>query len=295
MNVLSFLKRGARLGTWPLFQRYIVAPKVSKLPPVHVRKDPFFSVHTLLHRNDIIMYEWMLRSLLLHSSANFSVKVHEDGSFTDTDQKYLESKFPGIEIIRRKSSDEEVFKKIADYPAVTKYRKEHFWALKALDVYLLGTEKYMVLIDADVLFFSDPVELFTDDNSNFWMKDVAYNLGIPEATVREKLGTGPLKPMNAGLGRAMRNAVSLPTAESFLNIQANPVNDMIFHTLFCTRHSSLELLDNEKYMLQFKLQTQGVAAKHYVNPIRYWFWEEGVPRVATQLQLPLHRFLKERL
>jgi hypothetical protein len=295
MNAFSFLKRGLRLGTWPLFQRYIVAPKISKQPPVPVRKNPVFCVHTLLNRKDIIMYEWMLRSLLRHSSRDFSVRVHEDGSFTNTDEKHLKDKFPGIEIVRKKHSDNVVYDALKDLPALTKYRKEHFWAIKAIDVYLLGTEKYMVLIDADVLFFQDPVELFSDDNRNFWMTDIAYMLGIPSALVQEKLGVGPLKAMNAGLGRAMRNAVKLPLAESFLNIQPIPANDMIFHAIFSTQHSSIELLDAEKYMLQFKLQTFGVIAKHYVNPVRFWFWEEGVPHVASQLQLSMHHFLKERL
>ena len=39
---------------------------------------------------------------------------------------------------------------------------------------------------------------------------------------------------------------------------------------------------------------QGVVAKHYTTPARFWLYEEGIPRVARQLDLPLPRWFRER-
>ena len=293
MNALSFVRRGLRLGLWPAFQRYIVAPRIRKLPSTAIRPDSVFCVHTLLNRNDIIMYEWMLRSLLHHTSANFSVQIHEDGTFTDEDVRKLKEKFPGIFILRRAVADREMMEKLKFFPRVLKYRKSDFWALKALDVYMMGSTKYMILVDADVLFFDNPQKLFSDDNCNFWMKDNGYWLGIPSAICEEELQLKPLKPINAGLGRALRSGIDLSLAESFLALEENPHGDMIFHAIFSTRHSSAQLLE-ETYMLEFRRGVDGIVAKHYVNPIRFWFWEEGVPRVAQALNMSLGRLLSER-
>ena len=293
MNSLSFVRRGLRLGLWPAFQRYIVAPRIRKLPPAAIRPDPVFCVHTLLNRNDILLYEWMLRSLLHHTSANFSVQIHEDGTFTDEDVRKLKEKFPGIAILRRAVADSEMMEKLKFFPRLLKYRQSDFWALKSLDVYMLGSTKYVISIDADVLFFDNPKKLFSDDDCNFWMKDNGYWLGIPSALCEEKLHLKPLKPINTGIGRALRSVIDLSLAESFLALEDNPHGDMIFHAIFSTRHSSAQLLE-ETYMLEFRRGVDGIVAKHYVNPIRFWFWEEGVPRVAQALNMSLGRLLSER-
>jgi len=222
------------------------------------------------------------------------VCIHEDGSFTDRDVRYLEGKYPGIKIWRRKEADEKMYIILKDYPALLHYRKCDFWAIKALDVYFLSQAKYMLLVDADVLFFGQPTELFKDDDKNYWMEDVCYMLGISSEDCETGLNLEKLKPMNAGLGRVQRRVVDLDLAERFLKIQAQPVNDMIFHAIFATKYSSITLL-NDKYMLKFRQGVDDIIAKHFVNPIRFWFWEEGVPRLAKSFKIRLHHFLKERL
>ena len=71
---------------------------------------------------------------------------------------------------------------------------------------------------------------------------------------------------------------------------------MIFHALFSSYPINTQpTFLPRTYDLSFNSNIDNVVCKHYVNPIRFWFYEYGIPKVAEQLDLPLHPWLKSRL
>lgn len=272
-------------------------PKILELPPIKLSAQTDFGVHTLLCKKDILLFHWMIRSLFINTNIPFSVTIHEDGSLNEKDIKLLKDSFLNIKIIRRSEADMTMGEMLIDFPSLQEYRKVSFWAIKALDVYALGSSKKMILIDSDILFFKNCDSLFTHSEESFWMKDVCYALGIDSAICEKILEVSQLKNINAGCGIVNRSIYNPKLANIFLEkIQQNPVNDMIFHAIFSSfPRNVLPHFLSANYQLSFTPLSDDIICKHYVNPIRFWFYEEGIPKVASQLKLPLHLWLRERL
>jgi hypothetical protein len=61
-EAFRFFRRGVRLGSWPLLQRYLVAPRVFKLPPKPVNSNGQHEFHFIAGKRHEIMLHWGVRS-----------------------------------------------------------------------------------------------------------------------------------------------------------------------------------------------------------------------------------------
>jgi len=292
---LAYLKRGLRQGSWPALQRFVVSKKVYDLPPVRLHTNSDTCVHVCLCEAHVTMLHWMLRSLIRHAEAPFRVIIHDDGSCSEKTRAGLMQKFEGLEFITRSEARKRVPPLLKNYPLLREWwpTNEGSINVKWLDAYLLGDSQIILLLDPDVLFFTNPGDLFEVNSRTLWMKDVCYMLEIaPEESVR-LFGGHPLPPLNTGVGRIERCRFSLELAERVLRRLQKPRDDMTLHAVITAQGNDFSLLP-PSYALATELGLNGIIAKHYTNPYRFWFFEEGVPRVARDLGLPLSRWLRER-
>lgn len=292
---LRFAKRGIRQGTWPLLQRYLVAPEITKLPAIRIPAASELGVHVFVCEPQAIMLHWALRSLLEVCHTPFSITIHDDGSCSAKTLSLLAEKFPGARIVHR----DEAVKLIP--PKLSKHTLLKQWWLasacsinvKWIDAYLIGDSPYIILLDPDVLFFDEPLELFQSTGKTVWMRDSSYMLELAPQESVALFGGYPLPQMNTGLGRIERARFDPGLAELLLNHLQTPRDDMTLHAVITAQKPDFEMLPGE-YDCATQLGLEGKIAKHYTSPFRLWFYEEGIPRVAKLLGLSNRRWLNER-
>jgi hypothetical protein len=241
------------------------------------------------------MLHWMLRSLIHHAKAPFRVVIHDDGSCSEKTRIDLQTKFEGLLFMSRSETAKLIAPLLEGHPLLQEWWPTNARSVnvKWLDAYLLGDSRFIVFVDPDILFFGNPVELFEPNPQPAWLRDSEYMLEIdPEESVR-LFGGYPLPVLNAGMGRIERSRFNLDLAEHVLRVLQQPRDDMTMHAVITAQQNDFTFLP-PAYKMATQLGLEGVVAKHYTNPYRFWFYEEGIPRVAQHLGLPLSRWLRER-
>lgn len=294
LAVRRFFKRALREGTWPLLQRLLVYPKVLRLPPVPLGSNPDFGVHVVVGEQHVLMAHWMIRTLHHFAGAVLDVTIHGDRTLTPKSAAGFSASFPGIRTIGWKATRDHVRDLLRWHPRLDRWSRQSAWALKGLDVYLLGSSRFVVLVDADVLFFGKPDPLFAATPGAVWMRDGSYALDLPPEAGRDLFGLCPFLQLNAGCGRIARSAFDLDLAERLLAHIGEPVGDQIIHAAMSARLADATLLPALEFNYVKERGLEGRIARHYTTPYRFLLIEEGVPRAARLLGLPLPAPLRER-
>ncbi len=293
-DLLRFSKRGARQGSWALLQRYVVLRRILSLPPAKLDVAGDICAHVLLCEKDAVMFHWLLRSLLNVWRGPFQVMVHDDGSLTQRSIASIRASFPGVEVVERREAAVRMSALLAGQDELLEWWRTSHWATKALDVYMLGNSRFVLILDPDLLFFGEPLELFVDQPTSIWMRDSSYMLDVDPQESVARFGGHPLPELNTGLGKIERSRFNLELAAKLLHHLRKPSNDMVFHALMTAQSADFRLLPST-YDCSLERGLKGVIARHYTNPVRFWYYEEGVPRVARNLGLRLHPWLRERI
>jgi hypothetical protein len=289
-----YLRRGFREGTWPLLQRFVVAPRILRQPPIQIHRSDTFEVHMRICERDALLLHWSLRSLLHNCQQRFGVTIHDDGTCSTQTLSIFAEKFPGAKIITRSKAASHIMPLLDSFPNLRQWWPTTYRAIKWLDVYLLGDTTYIIFLDSDVLFFREPLDLFQECSTTVWMRDVAYTLYIDAQESVALFGGFPLPPLNSGLGRMERSRFNLSLAEKVLIHLKQPRDDQTLHAVITAQYPDHDLLPSHAYNCAFNLGLEYMIAKHYTTPFRFWLYEEGIPRVARILKLPLHHWLTER-
>lgn len=294
LAVRRFFKRALRQGTWPLLQRLLVYPKVLRLPPVRFAGNATHAVHTVVRERDAIMAHWMLRTLHHFAPTPLSVTLHLDPTVSPGTARLVAERFPDARVVSHDEAMARVMPQLLGRSRLARWRESSAWAIKAVDTYLLGTSRWMISLDCDVLFFGPPLELFEESPAAAWMEDGNYALDVPPAAGVDGLGLRPLLPINTGVGRIERGLFEPAIAERVLGMVAEPVNDQLIHAALTAQVADAALLPRGPYNYVKERGLEGRIARHYTTPYRFLLIEEGVPRAARLLGLPLPAALRER-
>src|SRR4029077_733560 len=135
-----------RDGSWPLLQRYFVFPRILDQPSATCSRNAEHAVHVLVCEKDALMLHWCLRSLLLHSKTPFTVYIHDDGSCSADTLRQFQKTFGGARVLARAEATAIVEPKIANYSELVKWRRADYIAAKCIDFYLVGDERYIVIL-----------------------------------------------------------------------------------------------------------------------------------------------------
>jgi hypothetical protein len=141
----------------------------------------------------------------------------------------------------------------------------------------------MLLLDSDVLFFSEPTELLLRIEDKNYRKntvnaDIASAYTVTPEAASKHANVTLIERFNSGLGLIHRDSLRFDWFEEFLNIPG--IIDhfwRIEQTLFalCSSRFGVDLLPSE-YNVRLTGTLNGAPARHYVGAIRHLFYREGI-------------------
>lgn len=258
------------------------------LPPVAVPgQDQDFSVHILLCNRDFEMSVCALRSFVFYCGRSFEFVIHEDGTLTQEQKKYLLKNFPKSEIIDYHRSLNLAKETFGENSEIYKMRQKGVLMLKLLDIKLFSTKKKVIVLDSDILFFKKPDEVLNAatrfDVPNLFNKDVFPSLMASKEVLEDICAKKIPERINSGLSVVYRDAIDFVLLEKWLKELNDRKVDIILHrieqsliTMLCVNHKSgIDYLP-ETYDVSFEKDVGQSVCKHYVGVIRHGFELEGL-------------------
>jgi hypothetical protein len=114
---------------------------------------------SLVSTKDLEMLMWCLKSLFFFSGSSWDLWIL-DGGLNNADVQLLREHFPNAHVCAERDLTSDLLAQLASHPQTHKFRLSGFvLAKKIVDApWLLEGHKFL-LLDSDVLFFRNPVEL----------------------------------------------------------------------------------------------------------------------------------------
>ncbi len=225
-------------------------PRILKSAPVTGLTDGRCEIHVLTSAGDWLNLAWALKSFYRASGRRYRLCIHEDGTLPDEGAAALGRLFPDARLIRRTEADAAVLPTLEAYPRCHDFRSTNTLSLKLFDFRHYLESERMLLLDSDVLFFSEPTELLRriEDPSyrlNTVNGDVDSAFTVDPAVAEEAAGVKLLPRFNSGLGLIHRDSLRLDWMEEYLGVpDIKRKYWLIEQTLFalCSSRFGVELL-----------------------------------------------------
>jgi hypothetical protein len=281
--------------------RSYVLPKIRKAPPIAAGAGPL-EVHMLLHKARVWEGAWALYSLLHYAGEPLRVVIHDDGTLDKGCAGILSGLFPGIRIIPRKEADDVVNAKLERQGlkhclALRRTYYVHF--LKLIDPFVFaGTPAYIV-IDSDILTFSQPSELLDlgfgaggGTTPHLYSPDRVDSLvRTPEALCAA--GLPPVRKLNCGLVRIQRGGFSLEHVDQMIAkldiLNRESIHFFTEQTLYACEmacHGAVRL-DPERYTICGDPHDSKIVTGHYCGDYygKTRFYREAIPCLVGKLPI----------
>ncbi|MEC8858919.1 MAG: WlaTC/HtrL family glycosyltransferase [Pseudomonadota bacterium] len=290
--VVKTLKRRA-LTQWTRWRRNAQVNKIMQLPPITGLDKDNFDLHILLCAKDVINGLWTLRSFFHYSGLRPSLIIHDDSTLTDEDRQHLLQHFPEARIIGFQQAHDDMSRALSSHPAAFRYRiTEYSWpAIKLLDfAHYSGGRPFMVL-DADVLFFRQPIEMIQamQEGKGFFMSDWQDAYTWPVDRWPAVLETEGIARVNVGLFYLPDGQLyDLDYVDQCLNAyyQRQPcprsiwLEQTVWGALFARLGPTMQRLPDTYQISRQQPLTANTRSHHYVNDSRLSrldFVNKGIP------------------
>jgi hypothetical protein len=246
-------------------------------------------IHVLTSATDWLNLIWTLKSFYHYSQRNYALCIHDDGTLDEKHYDLFRTHFPNARIIDRPSADKKVLLELHKYPCCLEFRKTNHLAPKVFDFLSYLESDRLLLLDSDVLFFTEPKELLNRiENPHYQYNsvnaDIASAYTVDPLVVREQMGFEVQDRFNSGLGLIHKKSLNLEWIEEFLGLP-NIVGHFwrIEQTLvaLCSSKYRVELLP-EEYDVRLEKGINGSPSRHYVGAIRHLMYGEGIKHLMQQ-------------
>lgn len=262
------------------YHRDVVRPRILSTPPLGGPPDRSCEIHVLTSSGDWLNLLWALKSFYLYSGRTYALCIHDDGTLSDEAREAITSALPHARLISRETADRRVEPLLANYPRCQKLRATNTLALKVFDFIAFLESERMMILDSDILFFTEPAALLaTLDHCprNSLNQDWRYGYTI-DLKVGDELGIELPALVNSGLGLIHRESMRFDWIEEFLalpGILGHP--HQIEQTLIalCSAKFGFSMLPPE-YDVHTGPIREGVPCRHYAGPTRPLLYGEGM-------------------
>lgn len=269
---------------WP----YVQNRALRRYPPrelvIETRRTGPFELHLLTSERDHMMALWSALSYYAMTGRDDPLVIHDDGSLSASHKRRLYRHFPYADILPRSEMDRRVCGVLRPTKLLTHLRSNYPILLKYIDFVISANTNTILMLDSDTIFFSQPVSLVQTalsmdpaSSPHYFSKDYESNYAF-----QQHCPPGILPALiNTGLAVVNVNRVDFRAGEDFLrdaSIDLVRRGHYIEQTLWafeCLR-SGFDYLPDE-YAIAQGPGTNGVVSKHYVGPVRDYFYLEGIP------------------
>jgi hypothetical protein len=286
-RVVYLLRTKFADGLRTAFFRDVVRPQILATVPVTGTSDRTCEIHVLTSSGDWLNLLWALKSFYARSGRHYALCIHDDGTLDAFAQDALKLAFPNARLISRREADARVEPRLAACPRSQALRATNTLALKVFDFPAFLEAERMMILDSDVLFFSEPHALLTaleTSPRNTLNRDWRYGYTIDLAAVSPMLGFELPSLINSGLGLLHRASMRLDWIEEFLGlpgILSHP--HQIEQTLIalCSAKFGFDMLP-EEYDVHTGPRRPRIPCRHYTGPIRHLMYAEGMRTLRAE-------------
>jgi hypothetical protein len=282
-SAILWLRQSFRHGLRVAWYRDVVRPRILRTPPIVGTTDKTAEIHALTSVGDWLNLVWALKSFYTASRRHYAVCIHADGSLTPNQIETLAAHFPEARIISKPQADAEVLPTLAPYPRCLEFRRTNHLSPKVFDFAHYLQSNRLLLLDSDVLFFKEPVELLRRIEDKNYLKntvnadtDSAYT--VTPQVARDAAKVDLIPRFNSGLGLIHKDSMRLDWLEEFLGLPGIVGHFWrVEQTLFalCSSRFGVELLPKE-YDVHLTGAINGEPSRHYVGAIRHLCYKEGI-------------------
>jgi len=169
------------------------------------------------------------------------------------------------------------------FPRSRQFRRENPLALKVFDFSAFLESDRMLLLDSDILFFSEPRELLRriEDPGyarNTLNKDWQFGYTLKPSSIQQMLGYEFQSHINSGLGLIQKTSVDLQAIEDLLAIPGvighhHRIEQTLIALYSC--RFGFEFLPSE-YDVRVDNGVPRMPCVHYTGPIRHLLYREGI-------------------
>jgi hypothetical protein len=271
--------------------RDVVRLRIFATQPVVADDSSVAEIHVLTSASDHLNLIWALKSFYHASNRRYALCIHDDGTLTDEIRATLDQHFPAARILNRRQAELEVLATLQNYPLCRKFRESNHLSPKVFDFRHYLKADRMLLLDSDVLFFTEPTELLRRIESpeyrlNCVNGDIKSAYTVTPELARQYCDVSLIERFNSGLGLIHRESLNLDWIEEFLAIPGIIGNFwLIEQTLYalCSSRFGVELLPAE-YDVFLKGQAGDRPSRHYVGAIRHLMYKEGMRKLAVDVR-----------
>jgi len=219
-------------------------------------------VHLLCWDADYLSAIWALKSLYRFVTQPLPLVVHFQGHLTARIERTLRSHLPGARLVAQSEADcaiEDVLNR-RRMPRIAASRRQAPFMQKLVDFLILAHGQRILILDADVLFFAPPKELFratqSAENIALFLQDPASVYNVSEEQAQSELGIEVAPRINTGIVVIDREIVDLGRCEYFLgNPDVARPNGYIEQTLYA-------LVASERNCVSYLPQSYLVSLDH---------------------------------
>jgi len=248
-------------------------------------------VRSLTCKRDLEMALIAYASFLKYNHQHTKLLVHTDGSLDERDIERLHTSLPGIEVIDRKTTNEQVRDVLAQYPNCLKFRETHPLSNKILDIPILESS-CIKFIDCDILFFKPFTGFFSNDcSSRFCLEDDCGYSGRLVELMKVSSNSIP-EGCNTGIFQMAKQKFDLAYIEWFLSQQNLCMfPGMIEQTLFALFMGSDDAYIYDKHQIstsrnRLKISEQTIAI-HFMYDFKNRFFEFAQKLVEYESNEPV--------
>ena len=185
------------------WHRNVVRPRILATPAFKKTDDTRCEIHVLTSNGDWLNLIWALKSFYRYSARCYALCIHDDGSLERDQRTALSVHFPGTRLIDKAEADARVLPLLSKYPRCAEFRRTNHLSPKIFDFAAYARSDRILLLDSDVLFFSEPTELLRriedpEYRKNSVNADVASAYTVSLDDVRRLAGIELIPPSTPG-------------------------------------------------------------------------------------------------
>ncbi|MBN1788206.1 MAG: hypothetical protein JW806_07405 [Sedimentisphaerales bacterium] len=272
-------------------------PMISNLPPIEATAKPEVEIHMLCGKSHLDMAIWASWSFMRFLK-NSMLYIHSDGTLEDSDIALLQKIICPSVIVTKSEADACVAAKLFKLaPRLCQFRDTNLFASQITSMQLYGNLDRFLMLDADVLCFSDPCELraalMADKPAFRWGSDLrtAYvasvsklkeitQLQIPEGL---NLGNMVTPRMNEEDFRYLEELIPSLQADPDVDMECSWAPQTLLAIIAGRYHQTRPL--SRDYAVSLGRTSDNAIVRHYISipATRPRFFLEGIPKLLKNL------------